>query len=316
MSIVNILQFLQNNGAWIAAIATSIMAIGVFWQARKTGEMVKQNRDLVKANEELVKQNNILRSRDYMAELIVGVVEPMLSSANSLETFFERKRYNWALTEVSRIKGDLREILGDDLELFRVTPGKYAAEFYLPTCLPNLSEGVHQTYYRNFRERNPELCSKIANLDNELPGFSRLLFELADNVVSGMAFNEILRSNMEFDEVHTDWNEIRLGCANFTFMKLIGSEEPPQELHTSLGRVDEKAMKYWETNHEFLMEEIGKSVGEKPNKILTECKSLRSSLAQIKRGLSEREYGYRTEFGITDERLRSIRESLRSSYTL
>jgi hypothetical protein len=313
MSIVNILQFLQNNGAWIAAIATSIMAIGVFWQARKTGEMVKQNRDLVKANEELVKQNNILRSRDHMAELIVGVVEPMLSSANSLETFFERKRYNWALTAGSRIDGDLREVLGNDLELFKVTPGKYASEFYLPTCLPRLSKGVHQSHYRNFRERNPELCSRVENLDNKLPGFTRFLFDLAKNIVSSAAFNEVLRADIESDEVPTDWNEIRLGCAYFAFMKLIGSEEPPQELYTGFGAVDKKAVKCWETNHEFLMEEIGKSVGEKRNGILTECEALRSSLAQIKGGLSEEEYNYITEFGITDEKLTSIRESLQST---
>lgn len=289
------------------ALATLLLGLG-------TALMARENRKLVKANEELVKQNNISIHRDYIAELIVGVIEPMLSSVNSLETFFGRKHYNWALTEGSRIEGDIREILGDDLELFKVTPGKYSAEFYLPTYLPRLSKGVHQTYYRNFKERNPELCSKIERLDGKLPGFSRLLFELAENVVSGMASNEVLRSSMEFDEAHTDWNEIRLGCTYFTFMKLIGSEEPPQELHTSLGPVDKKAVKCWETNREFLMEEIGKSVGEKPNRILTDYKALRGSLAQIKRGLSEKEYNYRTEFGITDEKLRSIRESLRPSY--
>ena len=311
---VNILQFLQNNGAWIAAAATLVMAFMVFWQAKKTGEIAKQNRELVKANEELVKQNNILISRDCIAELIVGVIAPMLSSANSLETFFEQRRYNWNITEESRIEGDLREILGDDLELFKVTPGKYSGKFYLPTCLPRLSKGVHRTYYRNFRERNPQLCNGIENFDKKLPGFSRLLFDLAKNIVSDRAFNEVLRSNIESDEASADWNEIRLGCAYFAFMKLIGSEKSPQELRTGFGPEDKKAVRHWETNHEFLMEEIGKSLGEKPNGILRECEILRGSVAQMKEALSGEEYNYKTEFGITDEKLKSIRESLEPSY--
>ncbi len=110
----SVLPFLRNNGAWIAAVATCIMAIAVFLQTRKTGEMAKQNREIVKANEELVKQNNISISRDYIAELVVGVIEPMLSTVNSLETFFEKRKYHWNVTGGSHIGGDLREIVGDD----------------------------------------------------------------------------------------------------------------------------------------------------------------------------------------------------------
>jgi len=289
------------------AFATLLLGFG-------TALMARENRKLVKANEELVKQNNILTYRDYIAELIVGVIEPMLSSANFLETFFEQRRHNWNITEESRIEGDLKEILGDDLELFKVTPGKYSGKFYLPTCLPRLSKGVHRTYYRNFREGNPQLCNGIETFDNKLPGFSRLLFDLAKNIVSDRAFNEVLRSNIESDEASADWNEIRLGCAYFAFMKLIGSEESPQELRTGFGPADKKAVRHWETNHEFLMEEIGKSLAEKANRIVRHCEALRGSLVQVKGELSEKEYNYRTEFGITDEKLTSIRESLQSRY--
>ena len=230
--------------------------------------------------------------------MIVGVIEPMLSSANSLETFFEKRRYIWDITKESHIEGDLKEILGDDLELFRVSSGGHKGKFYLPTYLPRLSKGFHQTYYRNFRERNPQLCKRIEDFDNKLPDFNSLLFDLARDIVSHRVFNEVLRSKIESDEASAEWNEIRLGCDYFAFMKLIGSGEPPSKLYTGFGAVDKKAVERWETDQKFLMEEIGKSLAGKADRILRECDAFKECLAQIKEALLEESYNYKTNFRI------------------
>ena len=92
-------------------------------------------------------------------------------------------------------------------------------------------------------------------------------------------------------------------------MKLIGNGEPPSKLHTGFGLVDKKAVERWEPSQKFLMEEIGKSLAEKANRILRECDAFKGCLAPIKEALLEEEYNYKTNFGIIDDKLDSIRSS-------
>ncbi len=299
------------------AFATLLLAFGTFWMANENRKIAKQNRELVEANKELVKQNNILISRDYIAELMVNVIEPMLGSVNSLESFFKERQHHWRPTGESSVGKDLREILGNDLKLFEVPPSSQYSEkyYYLPLYLQKLVGEVNQTYYRNFKERNPQLCQRIEDFDNKPLGFNQLLFDLAKDIVSHHAINVSLRYEIELNESREICDEIRLACAYFAFMKLIGSEKDPSELPTNLGTgVHAKATKHWESKRKCLIKEISESLAEKPDRILRECETLKESLAKIKEALLEEQYRYKTNFAITDEKLGSAREVLRPKY--
>jgi len=126
---MNVLQFLQDNGPWIAAAATLVMAIMVFLQTKESRRLGEENRKLTE--------------RARFKELVGQVITPLLRSADIVYL-------NW-----SAIDSDPN------------STSKLLLENYLISMQVNKEFDFSWTLYQDLGEIQPLLRSKIENYDKD-----------------------------------------------------------------------------------------------------------------------------------------------------
>lgn len=129
----------------IMAAATCFMAIAVFWQARKTGE-------LVKLNEEMLKENHRLAERSRITELIGQGLDPLIDSMQQVEI-------EWRGGKFSSI--NIQDI---------TISGQVESKFKF-----------NRTLYYDLKEMEPSLIRMIEDYDNKVEEFWRSLLDLSDS---------------------------------------------------------------------------------------------------------------------------------------
>ena len=101
---MSVLQFLQDNGAWIAAAATLVMAIMVFLQTKESRRLYKENRKL--------------SERACILELGGQIIQPLSECAAKVAD-------NWSRLNTDILSCDRYLIFGQFKEEFKFNQNLY-----------------------------------------------------------------------------------------------------------------------------------------------------------------------------------------------
>jgi len=277
------MEFLQDNGQWLAAAGTLLLAIVALIT-------LLQNRALVK-------QNRIAVWRPYYTELIATVIDPLLKSTEASARIHKRRQYSWQSTDEKKLREDLPDL--EDLEPFRLD----ADRFHLPTLglhLEGWAGSLSQARYSDFKQAHGGLTHAIEKYNEDSKRLEGVLLALAKELLS----SELgLEGRVRADLVNqSGLRKNTLFCAEEIWKALLQGTElgGPGQIRQFLQARGASLMQKVQAND---------SVMKKHHQACQQADHLAAQVESIEADLRAAKDKYTLDFGITEEMVtRSARE--------
>lgn len=287
-----LLVFLQENGQWISAAGTLVLAVITLF--------------LLLQNRALVKQNRVMALRNYQVELIALVIDPLLHRVREVKEILATGNYTYDDYPINIAE----EIFGTetDVSRFQVTENHYCVPY------PHL-ELMDELYLGEFESarfsdlkvgHSKNIASGIETFDQELPPYRKSLGQLAKTI------NDKLQSarNLSGGDEHIPY------LTKILFHKLLFQKEKDFARFLSAfpsNKTKEQAQRIYE-GHSTALEGIltdsaviclRKEVRENASLLRTELEVLEVELSKARRR-------YITEYGIPEAAISQAKERHRA----
>lgn len=278
------MNFLQDNGAWIAGFAvagTTVVLVLINWR--------------------LIRQNSILVQKSFVQALISNVIDPLLVRVRDNVKFAEPGGYYWAW----RNEQDLDVRLDDEEKtLFGVGDDRC----YVPThrdllIFGRLTYGIDNFsswHWEDFKDREPSIAKLIFEYDDSKPDFHELITELAKEMILGL-------DNSLSDILLEEVRQVKLHLAKLMFCRLLYSEEM---FKVFLERFDDneescRARELWRNSEEALLAFLSddKRIGKLNSEIIRQSETVCSQLEKTQDLLEKVKRKYMNRFHIPEVEL-------------
>jgi hypothetical protein len=164
-----LVELLQANSGWMAALATLFLATG-------TTALALQNR-------KLLRQSVMLTSRDRVTELVASVIDPLVDRLKGVKETLELRNLPWAISDEDIAT---KEIPREHLELFKVSQGRFYYPAPLLGALQPLLDGCFVIFepgrLPELEQDHPGIIDMIRELDAGLPAINRAARNVAIQV--------------------------------------------------------------------------------------------------------------------------------------